>query len=49
MKIELTKTEYELLQLFRQLTTEEKLTVLSAGSALPSARPASASPALTTV
>ena len=44
MKIELTELEYELLNLFRALDPQEKITVLSAGSELPSAPEACASP-----
>lgn len=49
MKIELTELEYKLLNLFRTLDAKEKATVLSAGSGLPSAQPASASPDQTAV
>lgn len=44
MKIELTESEYALLNLFRQLNKEEKLTVLSSGAGLPSGQSASAFP-----
>lgn len=45
MKIELTELEYELLNLFRALDPQEKITVLSTGSVLPSVPEACASPA----
>ena len=49
MNIELTELEYRLLELFMNLNEQEKLTVLSAGSAPPSAPRACASPVQTAV
>ena len=48
MKTELSPLDYELLMLFKQLSTEEKLIVLEAGQVLSSEQPSCVSPVRST-